>query len=62
VLPVAAAAFLVWIIIKSVADFTQGEAFTLVGVFATGIVMLAIAEAKKSPYFRLPRAKYSEDT
>ena len=54
VLPLAAAAFLGRIIVKSAADFTQGETLTL-------LVMLFIAESKGSPYFRLPRAKYGDD-
>ena len=46
---------------KSVADFTQTENLTLLGVIASGVVMLVIAEKKRSPYFRLSRAHYSED-
>jgi hypothetical protein len=61
VLPLAAAAFLAWIIVKSVADFTQTENLTLLGVIASGVVMLVIAERKRSPYFQLSRAQYSED-
>jgi len=61
VLPLAAAAFLAWIIVKSVADFTQPENLTLLGVIASGLVMLVIAETKRSPYFQLSRAQYSED-
>jgi amino acid transporter len=61
VLPLAAAAFLAWIIVKSVADFTQTENLTLLGIIASGVVMLVIAEKKRSPYFQLSRAQYSED-
>jgi amino acid transporter len=61
VLPIAAAGFLTWIIVKSIIGFDQGENLTLVGVVASGLVMLAIAHVKKSPFFGIPRVKYGDD-
>ena len=48
VLPVAAAAFLAWIIIKSVADFTRAKPSPCWAYIATGVVMLAIAEKPRN--------------
>jgi amino acid transporter len=58
-LPLAAAGFLVWIIVKSVAAFSRGENLTLAGVLVTGIAVLAFAQVvKRSPFFRLRPVKY----
>jgi amino acid transporter len=61
VLPLAAAGFLTWIIVKSVASFTRGENLTLIGVIASGLTLLAIAHLKKSPFFSIKRAKYGDE-
>jgi amino acid transporter len=61
ILPLAAAGFLVWIIVKSVAAFTRGENLTLVGVIVSGLVMLAVAHAKDSPFLKIARARYGDD-
>ena len=61
ILPVAAAGFLGWIIVKSIAGFTRGENVTLLGILASGLVMLAIAQMKKSPFFDIPRAKHGDN-
>jgi amino acid transporter len=61
ILPVAAAGFLGWIIVKSIAGFTRGENLTLLGILASGLVMLAIAQMKKSPFFDIPRAKHGDN-
>jgi amino acid transporter len=61
ILPLASAGFLGWIIVKSVTGFTRGENLTLLGVLVSGLVMLAIAHTKKSPFFNIARAKYGDD-
>jgi multisubunit Na+/H+ antiporter MnhB subunit len=58
-LPLAAAGFLVWIIVKSVAAFSRGENLTLAGVLLTGIAVLVFAQVvKRSPFFQLRPVKY----
>ena len=61
ILPLAAAGFLGWIIIKSIAGFTRGENLTLLGILVSGIAMLVIAQMKKSPFFDIPRAKHGDN-
>jgi amino acid transporter len=61
ILPLAAAAFLTWIIVKSVATFTRGENLTLIGIIVSGLVLLAIAHQKKSPFFSIERTRYGDD-
>ncbi len=60
-LPVAAAGFLVWVIVRSVAAFTSGENLTLVAVLVSGIAVVVFARAvKRSPFFKLQPVKYEE--
>jgi amino acid transporter len=58
ILPVAAAGFLGWIVVKSIVGFTRGENVTLLGILVSGIGMLLIAQMKGSPFFSIPRAKH----
>jgi amino acid transporter len=58
-LPLAAAGFLVWVIVKSVAAFSRGENLTLAGVLVTGIAALVFAQVvKRSPFFQLRPVRY----
>jgi hypothetical protein len=58
-LALAAAGFLVWVIVKSVAGFSRGENFTLAGVLVTGIAVLVFAQVvKRSPFFKLQPVRY----
>ncbi|MGI8450124.1 MAG: hypothetical protein ACR2MP_23695 [Streptosporangiaceae bacterium] len=56
ILPVAAAAFLAWIIIRSLQAAPASQIWSLIGVVLLGLVMLAIARfVLHSPFFRVPR-------
>jgi hypothetical protein len=61
VLPLAAAGFLGWIIVKSVAGFTRGENLALAGVIVSGLVMLAVAQLNDSPFFKITRTRFGDD-
>ena len=61
VLPLAAAGFLGWIIVKSVAGFTRGENLALAGVIVSGLVMLTVAQLNDSPFFKITRTRFGDD-
>jgi len=61
VLPLAAAAFLGWIVVKSLLSAPSAQLWSLVGVVAVGLALLATARyVLRSPFFQLPREKYQE--
>jgi len=56
ILPVAAAGFLAWIIVRSLQAAPASQIWSLIGVVLLGLVMLAIARfVLRSPFFRVPR-------
>jgi amino acid transporter len=56
VLPLAAAGFLGWVVVKSVQAAPASQNWSLAGVLATGLVlMLAARFGLRSVFFRLPR-------
>jgi amino acid transporter len=56
VLPLAAAAFLVWVIAKSVQAAPAGQVWSLAGILIAGVAaMLAARFALRSSFFALPR-------
>jgi len=56
ILPVAAAAFLAWIVVKSLKVAPAPQIWSLVGVVVVGIVLLLIARlVLRSPFFQLQR-------
>jgi amino acid transporter len=58
-IPLAAAAFLVWIIVKSLQGFTSGAIAALVITIVLGVLaMLAAQLLNKSPFFSIPRERY----
>lgn len=61
-LPLAAAGFLIWVIIRSVADFSLGNKLVLVGVLACGIAAIIYAQvARRSAFFKLRPVKYTRN-
>jgi amino acid transporter len=63
ILPIAAAAFLTWIIVKSVQAAPQSQVWSLVAVVVTGLVlMLAARFLLRSPFFQMPRESDSAGT
>jgi amino acid transporter len=62
ILPLAAAAFLVWIIYKSIEQAPASQNWSLVGIIGVGLVLLFVARfIMKSAYFHLPREAASKD-
>ena len=62
ILPLAAAAFLVWIIYKSIGQAPASQNWSLVGIIAVGLVLLFVARfIMKAAYFHLPREAASKD-
>jgi amino acid transporter len=56
ILPLAAAAFLGWIIVKSMIGAPAAQIWSLGGILAFGIVLMFIARfGLKSPFFSIPR-------
>jgi amino acid transporter len=56
VLPLAAAAFLVWVIAKSVQAAPAGQLWSLAAILLTGVVVLLVARfGWRSSFFTLPR-------
>jgi len=56
VLPLAAAAFLVWILVKSLMSAPPQQIWSLVGVVAVGVVLMLVARfVLRSPFFHLAR-------
>lgn len=58
ILPLAAAGFLVWIIVKSVGSLPSSGIWSLIGIVASGIlVMLLVRVTLRSSFFRTPRER-----
>ncbi|HUC57648.1 MAG TPA: APC family permease [Streptosporangiaceae bacterium] len=56
VLPLAAAAFLIWLLVKSVMSASGIEDWTMIIVLVVGVILLFIARfGLRSSFFRLPR-------
>ncbi len=61
ILPVAAAGFLVWIIVKSVQTLSASGNWSLIGIVAAGIlVMLLVRFTLRSSFFQTPRESASK--
>jgi amino acid transporter len=56
ILPLGAAAFLVWLVVKSVDAFTSVENYTVLAVLVIGVVLMVVARTVlRSPFFQLRR-------
>ena len=56
VLPLGAALFLAWIIVKSVQDEPTSQRWSLAGVVAAGVIVMGYARfVLRSSFFRIPR-------
>ncbi len=58
VIPLGAAAFLAWIIIKSLQGFSAGALIALVITVGVGAIAMLAARLTNSPFFSIPRARY----
>jgi hypothetical protein len=56
VLPLAAAGFLVWIVIRSWQNAPASQRWSLFGIVVAGMVLMLVARfGLRSPFFRIPR-------
>jgi hypothetical protein len=56
VLPLAAAAFLVWLLAKSVQAALAAQLWSLAGILVTGVVVMLVARfGLRSAFFTIPR-------
>jgi amino acid transporter len=63
ILPLGSAAFLVWVVIKSLQNAPNAQRYALVGIVAVGLVMMVIARfGMRSEFFRLPRESAPRNT
>jgi amino acid transporter len=62
ILPLGAAAFLVWLLIKSLLAAPAPQLWSVVGVVASGVVLMFVARfVLQSPFFQIPRESAAED-
>ena len=62
ILPLAAAGFLGWIVVKSLLAAPSGQLWSLVGIIVVGIVLLVLARfVERAPFFRLGREQYQPE-
>ena len=55
-LPVAAAAFLVWVVVKSLDGAPASEVWSLIGIVGVGLVLMLIARfGLRSSFFQIAR-------
>jgi hypothetical protein len=66
ILPLAAAGFLGWIVIKTLLAAPAAQLWSVLGVFVVGLALLATARfIQRPPFFQLPRQQweqYQEET
>jgi len=56
ILPFTAAAFLAWIVFKSIQAAPGSQRWSLAGIIAVGVVLMLVARfALRSPFFQIPR-------
>jgi amino acid transporter len=56
ILPIGAAAFLGWILVKSLTNAPQQQLWSLIGVIAVGVVLMLVARfVLRSPFFHIAR-------
>ena len=55
-LPLAAAGFLAWIIVKSMMKVGAPENWAILGIVGVGVILMFVARfGLRSPFFRIPR-------
>jgi amino acid transporter len=56
ILPLAAAGFLVWIVVKSVQNAPASQRWSLIGIVASGVILMLVARfVMRSPFFHIQR-------
>jgi amino acid transporter len=62
VLPLGAAAFLVWLLVKSLLAAPAPQLWSVAGVVASGVVLMFVARfVLRSPFFQIPRESATAD-
>ena len=62
ILPLAAAAFLVWLVVKSLLAAPASQLWSVVGVVVLGIVLMFVARfVLRSPFFQVQRESAPRD-
>ena len=60
ILPIAGAAFLTWVVVKSVMHAPASQRWALIGIVASGLIVMLIARfVLRSPFFRIQRESAS---
>jgi uncharacterized membrane protein len=55
-LPLASAAFLAWVVVKSLLDAPNAQRYALIGIVVAGLLMMLVARfVYQSQFFRVPR-------
>jgi hypothetical protein len=63
ILPLAAAAFLVWIVAKSTMSAPASQRWSLAGILAAGVLLMLVARlGLKSSFFKIPRESAPANT
>jgi amino acid transporter len=56
ILPLAAAVFLAWVVVKSLQTAATTEKWSLIGIIGAGLLLMLVARfILRSPFFRIPR-------
>jgi amino acid transporter len=62
ILPLGAAGFLGWVVVRSLQNAPASERWSLVGIFAAGVIMMFVARfVLRSPFFQIPRESAAKD-
>jgi signal transduction histidine kinase len=62
ILPLAAAGFLVWIVVKSLQAAPASQIWSVVGIVTAGVVLMFVARfVLRSPFFQIPRESAPRD-
>ena len=62
ILPVAAAGFLTWIVVKSTQNAAASQKWSLIGIVVAGVVLMFVARfVLRSPFFQIPRESAAKE-
>ena len=62
ILPVAAAGFLTWIVVKSTQNAAASQKWSLIGIVGAGVVLMFVARfVLRSPFFQIPRESAAKE-
>ena len=62
ILPVAAAGFLTWIVVKSTQNAAASQKWSLIGIVGAGVILMFVARfVLRSPFFQIPRESAAKE-